>query len=145
ESINAAIDEGLKTAGARDVTARFRDGPRLTQLNGGTYLRPTIVLCDSFNHPLANREFLFPYASVVQLSQSERVKQIWPSLVVTAITQDKEFEQHLLESALIQRLNLGPVPTMKISWDQPHEGNMFEFLYRRRAISTLNMREAVSV
>ena len=34
----------------------------------------------------------------------------------------------------IERLNLGPVSTMKISWDQPHEGNMFEFLYRRRAL-----------
>ncbi len=42
--------------------------------------------------------------------------------------------QQLLESPLIERLNLGPVPTMKISWDQPHEGNMFEFLYRRRSI-----------
>jgi hypothetical protein len=21
-----------------------------------------------------------------------------------------------------------------VSWDQPHEGNMFEFLYKRRAI-----------
>jgi hypothetical protein len=31
-------------------------------------------------------------------------------------------------------LNLGPIPTMRISWDQPHEGNMFEFLYRRRAL-----------
>jgi hypothetical protein len=23
---------------------------------------------------------------------------------------------------------------MKIAWDQPHEGNLFEFLYKRRAI-----------
>jgi hypothetical protein len=22
---------------------------------------------------------------------------------------------------------------MKVSWDQPHEGNLFEFLYRRRS------------
>ncbi len=28
----------------------------------------------------------------------------------------------------IERLNLGPVSTMKVSWDQPHEGNLFEFL-----------------
>ena len=33
-----------------------------------------------------------------------------------------------------RRLNLGPISTMKISWDQPHEGNMFEFLYKRRSI-----------
>ena len=39
-----------------------------------------------------------------------------------------------LDSPLIERLNLGPISTMKISWDQPHEGNMFEFLYKRRSI-----------
>jgi len=145
ESINAAIEEGLKTAGAKEMTAPLRDGPRLAQVNGGTYLRPTVVLCDAFNHPLANREFLFPYASVVQVPQGEMLKQIGPSLVVTAITKDGAFEEQLLDSPLIQRLNLGPIPTMKISWDQPHEGNMFEFLYHRRAISTLNIPAAASV
>jgi hypothetical protein len=62
------------------------------------------------------------------------LKQIGPSLVVTAITEDPAFTNQLLESPLIERLNLGPISTMKISWDQPHEGNMFEFLYRRRSI-----------
>jgi hypothetical protein len=28
---------------------------------------------------------------------------------------------------------MGPIPTMKIGWDQPHEGNLFEHLYGRRA------------
>jgi len=88
-------------------------------------------------HPLANREFLFPYASVVQVQQSEMLKQIGPSLVVTAITKDPAFRDALLESPLIERLNLGPIPTTKISWEQPHEGNLFEFLYRRRAFDTL--------
>jgi hypothetical protein len=92
------------------------------------------VRCDSFAHPLANREFLCPFASVVQVPQSEMLKQIGPSLVVTAITKDAAFQDELLESPLIERLNLGPISTMKISWDQPHEGNMFEFLYQRRSI-----------
>ena len=97
------------------------------------FVRPTIVLCDTFQHPLANREFLCPYASVVTVPQAEMLKQIGPSLVVTAITQDAAFTGQLLECPLIQRLNLGPVSTMKISWDQPHEGNLFEFLWRRRS------------
>ncbi len=62
------------------------------------------------------------------------LKQIGPSLVVTAITQNAAFREALLESPLIERLNLGPISTMHISWDQPHEGNLFEFLYRRRAL-----------
>jgi acyl-CoA reductase-like NAD-dependent aldehyde dehydrogenase len=134
EGINLMIEEGLRTAGATEVTSRCRNGSRQTSFKGGVYLRPTIILCDSFSHPLANREFLFPYASVVQVSQAEVLRQIGPSLVVTAITNDPGFREALLESPLIDRLNLGPIPTMRISWDQPHEGNMFEFLYRRRAI-----------
>jgi len=62
------------------------------------------------------------------------LNQIGPSLVVTALTADPAFQEQLLESPSIDRLNLGPIPTMRISWDQPHEGNMFEFLYKRRAI-----------
>ena len=134
EGINHLIEEGLRTPGATEVTARYRQGARHTTFEGGVYLRPTIVLCDSFAHPLANREFLFPYASVVQVPQCEMLKQIGPSLAVTAITNDPAFREALLESPLIERLNLGPIPTMRVSWDQPHEGNMFEFLYRRRAI-----------
>ena len=57
ESINAAIDEGLQTPGAEEVTARYRKGPRLVTLNGAVYLRPTIVRCDSLAHPLAGREY----------------------------------------------------------------------------------------
>jgi acyl-CoA reductase-like NAD-dependent aldehyde dehydrogenase len=133
DSIDVAIEEGLQTPGAVDATARYRNGPRKVAFEGAVYLRPTIVLCNSFAHPLANREFLFPYAGVVQVPQADMLSQIGPSLVVTAITQDAAFRAALLESPLIDRLNLGPISTMQVAWDQPHEGNLFEFLYRRRA------------
>jgi acyl-CoA reductase-like NAD-dependent aldehyde dehydrogenase len=132
--IDSAIEEGLITPGAADVTAAFRNGPRKTQFDGGTYLRPTVVRCDSFDHPLANREFLFPYASVLQAPQAAMLEKIGPSLAVTAITRNKDFIGQLVESPLIERLNIGPISTMTVSWDQPHEGNMFEFLYKRRSI-----------
>src|SRR5205823_1099239 len=124
------IEDGLRTPGAEDVTAKYRHGPRKVDDGHGVYLRPTIVRCDSFAHPLANKEFLCPYASVVEVPQAEMLGKIGPSLVVSAITRDPAFTEALLNSPLIERLNLGPVPTMKISWDQPHEGNMFEFLWK---------------
>ncbi len=133
-SISAAIEEGFRTPGATEVTAPYRQGPRLATFDGGAFLRPTVVLCDSFAHPLANREFLFPYASVVEVPQAKMLTQIGPSLVVTAITHDPAFRKQLLDSPLIERLNLGPISTLRVSWDQPHEGNLFEFLYRRRSI-----------
>jgi hypothetical protein len=33
----------------------------------------------------------------------------------------------------VDRLNVGPIQTNQISWDQPHEGNLFEHLYARRS------------
>jgi acyl-CoA reductase-like NAD-dependent aldehyde dehydrogenase len=132
--IDASIEEGLKTPGASEVTAAFRDGPRKVQFEGATYLRPTIVLCDSMDHPLANREFLFPFASVVTVAQEEMLRRIGPSLAVAAITRDRALIERLLESPLIGRLNLGPISTLNPAWDQPHEGNLFEFLYQRRSL-----------
>jgi acyl-CoA reductase-like NAD-dependent aldehyde dehydrogenase len=134
EFIDGAIEAGLKEPGAEDVTAKYRNGPRRAELNGGVYMRPTIVRCDSFKHTLSNREYLCPYASVVEVPQADMLAQIGPSLVVTAITKDPAFKEQLLDSPLIERLNIGPISTMKISWNQPHEGNMFEFLYKRRSI-----------
>ena len=37
----------------------------------------------------------------------------------------------------IDRLNIGPVPTTKVQWNQPHEGNLFEHLYRQRALQVV--------
>ena len=132
--IEASIEDGLAVPGAEDVTAKYRGGPRKVVQDGGTFLRPTIVRCDSFKHPLANKEFLCPYASVVTCPQPEMLANIGYTLACTAITKDAAFIGELEAYPEIERLNIGPVSTMAISWDQPHEGNMFEFLWKRRSI-----------
>jgi hypothetical protein len=85
------------------------------------------------DHPLAMKEFLFPFASVVKVDQAEIPAQLGPTLVVTAITRDPKLIQTLVSSPHIDRLNIGALPTNQVSWDQPHEGNLFEHLYARRA------------
>jgi acyl-CoA reductase-like NAD-dependent aldehyde dehydrogenase len=130
--ISAIVDAGLREAGGTDVTAKYRPS-RLVEWNGATYLLPTIVHCESAEHPLANREFLFPFASVVEAPQQAMPEILGPSLVVTAITNDQTFINRLIVSPHVDRLNIGPIPTMQIAWDQPHEGNLFEHLYARRA------------
>jgi len=138
ERISAAIDQGLAAGGAEEVTAQHRSGSRLVTWQGASYLLPTVVLCDSPDHPLANREFLFPFASVVTVAPEEIPERLGPSLVVSAITGDPGMRRRLLASPLVQRLNLGPIPTPRIRWDQPHEGNLFEHLYARRALQTVD-------
>ena len=116
------------------AAGRERGTSRKVTFDGGVFVRPTIVLCDSFAHPLANREFLCPYASVVQVPQADMLKQIGYTLAASVITKDPAFIEQVMAYPHIERLNIGPVSTMKISWDQPHEGNMFEFLWKRRSI-----------
>ncbi len=134
EYINGAVDDGLKEEGAHDVNAPIRGRERHEIYQNMHYLHPTIVRCDSWDHPLANREFLFPFASVTEVPQAEMLDCIGPSLVVTAITEDQAWIDELLECPHIDRLNLGAWPTNRVKWDQPHEGNLFEFLYKRRSI-----------
>lgn len=132
---DSQITNGLQTPGAVDLTEAARGGtPRLSTFEGRTYLLPTLVHCDRWDHPLCNTEFMFPFASVVEVPQSEVLDRIGGTLVVSAITHDDAFTQQLLRCRDIQRLNLGPAPTSSAQWDQPHEGNLFEFLYQRRAI-----------
>ncbi len=132
--ISATIDRDLATPGAVDVTARHRPGGRVADWEGSTYLLPTVVLCDSPEHPLANREFLFPFAAVVPVAPEQIPAALGPTLAVTAITEDRALIGAILASPLLHRLNLGASPTWQVSWDQPHEGNLFEHLYARRAL-----------
>jgi acyl-CoA reductase-like NAD-dependent aldehyde dehydrogenase len=131
--ISSMIDQGLNEPGASEVSANFRQTERLVNWDGCSYLLPTVVLCEEATHPLANREFLFPFASVVKVKQDQLPQVLGPSLVVTAITNDAKLIQRLIASPDVDRLNIGAVPTNQVNWDQPHEGNLFEHLYARRA------------
>jgi acyl-CoA reductase-like NAD-dependent aldehyde dehydrogenase len=133
-AIDAQVEAGLRIPGAEDVTARYRQGDRLVRLDGTTFLQPTLIRCDSADHPLANREFLFPYAAVVECPTRDMPARIGPSLVVTAMLSDAETIRALHFAVDIPRLNVGPVATCAIDWTQPHEGNLFEHLFRRRVV-----------
>jgi acyl-CoA reductase-like NAD-dependent aldehyde dehydrogenase len=134
ESISGMIDRELEAEGAEDVTARLRGSGRVARRGRSTYLLPTLVRCDSPDHPLANREFLFPFASVVQVRPEEIPTRLGPTLAASVLTADEALLARILGSPLVHRLNLGALPTWKLAWDQPHEGNLFEHLYVRRAL-----------
>lgn len=131
------IDRLLRTPGAADLTAEVRGRGRVAEVGGCTFLLPTVIWCEDPEHPLANTELLFPFASVVEVPRTEMLARIGPTLVGTALTEDESFRRELLDCPWIDRLNLGAIPTSRISWDQPHEGNLFAHLYRQRAIQAV--------
>ena len=96
-------------------------------------MRPVVIHSDSPDPTLANTEYMFPFVSVVKCPQDQMLKRIGSTLVGSAITYDDEFQEQLINATHIDRLNLGPVPTIQLDWLQPHEGNIVEFLFRPRA------------
>ncbi len=130
--IDSMIENDLSEPGAEDITLAIRGTPRLAELDGCTYLVPTVIRCYR-THPLANREFLFPFASVVEVPEAEMPAALGPTLVLTAITKNEKLLRRMLESPHVGRLNIGAIQTNAIRWDQPHEGNLFDHLYCRRA------------
>ncbi|MHB1426730.1 MAG: aldehyde dehydrogenase family protein [Gemmataceae bacterium] len=131
DAVSAAIDQDLKEAGTRDLTAKF--GPRLVKKEHCDYLRPTVILCDSPTPAIAKKEYMFPFTTVVRCPQEKMLEAIGPTLVATAITEDKKWQRALIDATHIDRLNIGPMPTIKLNWLQPHEGNIVDFLFRARA------------
>jgi hypothetical protein len=79
---------------------------------------------------------MFPFVTVVECPQNKMLGAIGSTLVATAITKDAGFRQALLDARNIDRLNVGPIPTIKLNWLQPHEGNIVDFLFRPRAFQT---------
>jgi hypothetical protein len=61
------------------------------------------------------------------------IDRIGQTLVASAITNDRAWEEQLINATNIDRLNIGPIPTIKLDWLQPHEGNIVDFLFRARA------------
>jgi hypothetical protein len=61
------------------------------------------------------------------------IAKIGGTLVGSAITDDEQFREQLIDATNIDRLNLGAIPTVQLDWLQPHEGNIIEFLFRHRA------------
>jgi acyl-CoA reductase-like NAD-dependent aldehyde dehydrogenase len=127
----------LNEPGATHVTAAF--GDRLVDMDRIGYIRPTVVHCDSPGLQLANTEFMYPFVSVVKCPQEQMLKKIGGTLVATAITEDSQWKRQLLNAPHIDRLNIGPIPTTRLDWLQPHEGNIVEFLFRPRAFQTLDV------
>ena len=136
EAIDRDIEERLAGGGATDLTAPLRDSPRLAQEGRASWLLPTVLHCESPEAPAANVEYMFPFVAVVRCPQEEMIGRIGDTLVATAITDDANFRTDLLETTSIDRLNFGPIPTTRLNWLQPHEGNILDVLYRARAFQS---------
>ena len=131
QAIWKSIEADLRESGVTHATEKY--GPRLVEMERCAYLRPTILHCESPEAAAAKKEFMYPFATVVKCPQDKMIKAMGQTLVCSAITEDRAFQRALTDETHIDRLNIGPIPTIKLDWLQPHEGNIVEFLFRARA------------
>jgi acyl-CoA reductase-like NAD-dependent aldehyde dehydrogenase len=134
KSVWQGLEKDLSEPGVTDLTSKY--GPRLVEQERCAYLRPVIALADSPDREIVKKEYMFPFATVVQCPQNQMLQKIGPTLVGTVITKDEAFARAATDCTHIDRLNVGPVPTNKLNWLQPHEGNITDFLFRSRAYQT---------
>jgi acyl-CoA reductase-like NAD-dependent aldehyde dehydrogenase len=125
------LESDLKEGGVTHMTEGF--GARLVEQERCAYLRPTIAHCESPDCEIAKREFMFPFATVVQCPEAEMLRKIGSTLVGTVITENPDLIRAATNAVHIDRLNIGPIPTTRLNWLQPHEGNIIDFLFRSRA------------
>jgi acyl-CoA reductase-like NAD-dependent aldehyde dehydrogenase len=135
-AISQALDADLQEPGVTEVSAKYRDGSRVVKDGRAEFLLPTIVHCTSPDATIVRKEYMFPFATVVECPQDRMIDAIGPTLVCSAITNDPQFRSRLVDAINIDRLILGPVPTVQLNWLQPHEGNIVDFLFRARAFQT---------
>jgi len=130
-AIHASILDKLKEEGTTDMTAKF--GDRLVEKERSAYIRPWVIHSDSPDRQIAHTEYMFPYVTVVECPQEDMISKIGQTLVASAITDNEAWSRELTDATNIDRLNIGALPTIKLDWLQPHEGNIVDFLYRARA------------
>jgi len=133
----AMVQQDLAEAGVEDLTESF--GEKLVEREHCAYLRPMVVHADSPDRQVASKEYMFPFVSVVECPQDQMLKRIGSTLVGTVLTQDPGFMHAAGSSVDIDRVNIGPIPTNRLNWLQPHEGNLIDFLYRSRAYQIAEM------
>ena len=76
QSVWQMIEADLKQDGVLDLTSRH--GPRLVERERCAYLRPVVAHCDSPEKEIARKEYMFPFAAVVQCPQDQMLRQSAP-------------------------------------------------------------------
>ena len=132
DGVNADIDSDLKEAGVTDMTAKY--GTRLVKKERCDYLRPTVIHCDIAGHGDGQEGVHVPVRdrrrSARRTRCSRRSARRWSA---RRSPRTRSSSGRLIDATHIDRLNIGPIPTIKLNWLQPHEGSIVDFLFRARA------------
>ncbi|WP_045878005.1 aldehyde dehydrogenase family protein [Pseudofrankia sp. DC12] len=121
---------------AGDATPRLGGDGIVDPLpDGGAALRPAVFQVDRSDSPQTGIELGFPCVWVAPWSAADGVGPLRESLVLTALTDDAELVDRLVDDPTISNVYLGDTPTYWMRPDVPHDAYLGEFLMRTKAVA----------
>lgn len=117
----ARVDARADDAGT-DLTAERRDGPRLVEAHGTTYLRPTVVRATGLVEELP-----FPFAGVTRIERAALPDRIDRAYLGVCIG-DRDLERAMVRTPAIRKVYGGRYPAA-VDLRETHEEYPAAFLY----------------
>lgn len=106
----------------------------IVELDGATFLRPTLIYLSNYKNPLYNVELAFQFAKAVEVPYGEVLTALHDTLSLTFLSEDHDLLlRKILQDPSISKVYLGAT-TFDIDPAQPHEGFLAEHLYKFRAV-----------
>jgi acyl-CoA reductase-like NAD-dependent aldehyde dehydrogenase len=115
-------DDRVSALDGRDVTADYREGPRLVSTDDGPVLQPTVLRTPD---PVA--ELPFPFAGVTECSRSALLDGVDPGYLGVVIG-DEELEWSLVRSPAVRKVYGGRYPST-VDLRETHEEYLAAFCY----------------
>ncbi|MEU2184015.1 aldehyde dehydrogenase family protein [Streptomyces thermolilacinus] len=103
--------------------------------DGSAALRPAVFQLDRADAPQARLEMPFPCVWFAPWSRADGLAPLSDTLVLTALTSDRELVGRLLQDPGIRNLHVGDHPTDVLLPGLPHDGYLGEFLMRSKTFT----------
>ena len=126
-----SIEAELKEDGVEHMTAQY--GPRLVEMERCAYLRPSDRALQVARDRDREGGIHVPVRQGGRMPAGKNAGVDWSDAGVHGDHGERGVPAALTDAMHIDGLNIGPIPTIKLDWLQPHEGNIVEFLFRARA------------
>jgi acyl-CoA reductase-like NAD-dependent aldehyde dehydrogenase len=102
--------------------------------DGSAVLRPAVFQVDRPDAPQTSVELGFPCVWVAPWSHADGIGPLRQTLVLTAITDDEQLIERLVNEPSISNVYVGNHSTYWMHVDVPHDGYLAEFLMRTKAV-----------
>lgn len=136
DKINKLIQRELNGSKSEDISRRLDKEERLTQKNGATFLRPTVLLLKEDSDSKESRlfkEYPFQYCTVTEVSEKEVEDKLSNTLTLSMFTNDESKVESALRDPSIEKVYASQDTTCDIDLREPHEGYLLDFLFKKKA------------